>query len=120
MTGAGTVGIRTVGVCGAGTMGSGIAIVAARAGYGVVLHDTQEASLERARRQTVGFFERSVERGKLTRDTADAALAACTATAVLDDLAPCDLVLEAGFERLDMEREMFRTRNGDGPEREDG
>ena len=68
--------IRTVGVCGAGTMGSGIAIVAARAGYRVVLYDTHETSLERARRQTEGFFGKSVERGKLTREQADAALAA--------------------------------------------
>jgi 3-hydroxybutyryl-CoA dehydrogenase len=99
--------IRTVGVCGAGTMGSGIAIVAARAGYRVVLYDTHEESLERARRQTEGFFGKSVERGKLTREQADAALAASSSTSFLADLAECDIVIEAVFENLEVKRTLF-------------
>ena len=99
--------IRTVGVCGAGTMGSGIAIVAARAGYRVVLYDTHEESLERARRQTEGFFGKSVERGKLTAEQASAALDASTSTSFLADLAECDIVIEAVFENLEVKRTLF-------------
>lgn len=108
--------IRTVGVCGAGTMGSGIAIVAARAGCRVILYDTQEASLERARRQTAGFFDKSVERGKMSRGEADAALDACTATIRLDDLAGCDVVIEAVFENLAVKRELLGRLNAICPE----
>ncbi len=97
-------------------MGSGIAIVAARAGYRVVLFDTSDASLERARRQTEGFFGKSVERGKMTRDQADAALAACTTTTALADLAGCDAVIEAVFENLEVKRGLFRQLNGICPE----
>ena len=63
--------IRTVGVAGAGgTMGAGIAIVAARAGFATIACDVEAAALERARRQTEAFLRKSVERGKLTRDAA--------------------------------------------------
>ncbi len=109
--------IRTVGVCGAGTMGSGIAIVAARAGYRVVLYDTHETSLERARRQTEGFFGKSVERGKLTREQADAALAASSSTSFLADLAECDIVIEAVFENLEVKRTLFGQLNEICPDR---
>lgn len=108
--------IRTVGVCGAGTMGSGIAIVAARAGYRVVLYDTQAASLERARRQTEGFLAKSVERGKMTATQAEAALAACTATTDLAGLAGCDIVIEAVFESLPVKRDLFGRLNAICPD----
>jgi 3-hydroxybutyryl-CoA dehydrogenase len=103
--------IRTVGVCGAGTMGAGIAIVAARAGFQVALYDTSAESLERARRQTEGFFEKSVERGKMTRAQVDAVLAAYTRTTRLEDLAGCDVVIEAVFENLEVKRALFRSLN---------
>ena len=59
--------IKTVGVAGSGTMGAGIAIVAARAGFKTIVYDTREEALVRARKQTEGFFAKSVERGKLSR-----------------------------------------------------
>ena len=104
--------IRTVGVCGAGTMGAGIAIVAARAGYRTVLYDTQAASLERARGQTEGFFAKSVERGKMTEDQVAEALAGYTAVADLSGLADCDVVIEAVFENLEVKRALFAELNG--------
>ena len=60
--------IKTVGVAGSGTMGAGIAIVAARAGFRTIVYDTNADSLSRARKQTEGFFAKSVERKKLTQD----------------------------------------------------
>jgi len=67
--------IRTVGVAGSGTMGAGIAIVAARAGFETIVYDTQAEALERARRQIDAFFAKSVERGKLTQPQVDSMLA---------------------------------------------
>ncbi|MCP5155825.1 MAG: 3-hydroxyacyl-CoA dehydrogenase family protein [Ectothiorhodospiraceae bacterium] len=100
--------IRTVGVCGAGgTMGAGIAIVSARAGFDTVCFDADAAALDRARAQTEGFFGKSVERGKLSAEARDAALARMTATTDLGALAGCDLVIEAVFEDLAVKRELL-------------
>ena len=108
--------IKTVGVCGAGTMGAGIAIVAARAGHRVVLYDTKAETLERAAKQTSGFFGKSVERGKLTQTQVDGFLGAYTRTTDINDLAACDLVIEAVFENLAVKRELFGKLNAICPE----
>ncbi len=93
--------VRRVGVCGAGgTMGAGIAIVAARAGFETVCHDVDEAALEGARAQTAGFLGKSVERGKLEASERDAALVRLRQSTELAALAECDLVIEAVFEDL--------------------
>jgi len=103
--------IKTVGVCGAGTMGAGIAIVAARAGYRTLLYDTQETALERARKQTEGFFAKSVERGKLAQDQVDGILENYQRTTKLEDLAAADIVIEAVFENLGVKQELFGALN---------
>lgn len=108
--------IKTVGVCGAGTMGAGIAIVAARAGHQVVLYDTQEATLERAAKQTEGFFAKSVERGKLSREEVDTILGAYTRTTDINALAACDLVIEAVFENLEVKRTLLSELNAVCPD----
>ena len=93
--------IKTVGVCGAaGTMGAGIAIVAARAGFETICFDQSAEGLSRAARQTAGFFGKSVDRGKMKAEDRDAVLARMSTTTSLDGLAPCDLVIEAVFEDL--------------------
>jgi 3-hydroxybutyryl-CoA dehydrogenase len=103
-------GIRKVGVCGAGgTMGAGIAIVAARAGFEVVRQDLSAAALERSRRDTAGFFGKSMERGKMTAEDRDAVLARLTDTTTLDGLAACDLVIEAVFEDLGTKQALLRA-----------
>ncbi len=72
--------IRKVGVCGAGgTMGAGIAIVAARTGFETLAYDVNGETLARAAKQTQGFFAKSVERGKMTVEDRDAALARMSA-----------------------------------------
>ncbi|MPZ58931.1 MAG: 3-hydroxyacyl-CoA dehydrogenase family protein [Rhizobiales bacterium] len=97
-----------VGVCGAGgTMGAGIAIVAARAGYKVVCYDTAEAPLSRTVKQTEAFFQKSVERGKMSEADRDAVLARFERTTDLGRLAPCDLVIEAVFEDLSVKRKLI-------------
>ena len=104
--------IGTVAICGAGgTMGAGIAIVAARAGFRTLAFDTSEAGLSRARAQTQGFFDKSVARGKLSAEEREAALARWSPTTVLEDLAEADLVIEAVFENLEVKQELFGKLN---------
>ena len=92
--------IKTVGVAGSGTMGAGIAIVAARAGFRTLVYDTSADALARARKQTEGFYAKSVERKKMTQEQADRSLSALTGTTDIAGLAECDIVIEAVFEDL--------------------
>ena len=103
--------IKIVGVAGSGTMGAGIAIVAARAGFKTIVFDTQQAALDRARKQTEGFFAKSVERKKLTQTQVDTMLANLTATTRIDDMAACDIVIEAVFENLKVKHDLLAQLN---------
>lgn len=104
--------IAKVGVCGAaGTMGAGIAIVSARAGFETVCHDVDADGLERAARQTGSFLARSVERGRMSEDERQAALGRLAPAAGLDALGDCDLVIEAVFEDLPTKQALFRALN---------
>jgi 3-hydroxybutyryl-CoA dehydrogenase len=94
--------IKTVGVAGCGTMGAGIAIVAARAGFRTIVFDTRADALERSRKQTEGFFAKSVERGKLTNEQVATILGGLSGTTDIGALAQCDIVIEAVFEDLEV------------------
>ena len=104
--------IKTVGVAGAGTMGAGIAIVAARGGFETVTFDLKDDVLEAARKQTEAFFGKSVERGKLTQDEVDGIIARMRTTTELDNFEGCDVVIEAVFEDLAIKQELFGKLNG--------
>jgi 3-hydroxybutyryl-CoA dehydrogenase len=106
-----TAEIKTVGIAGSGTMGAGIAIVAARAGFKTIVYDTRQEALDRARKQTAGFFAKSVERRKLTQQQVDKIMGELTGTTRLADLAQCDLVIEAVFESLKVKHELFGELN---------
>jgi 3-hydroxybutyryl-CoA dehydrogenase len=100
--------IKTVAVCGAGgTMGAGIAIVAARAGFRTISYDVAMAPLERAEKQTAGFFEKSVERRKMTAEERDRTLGGMERTTDLGRLAEADLVIEAVFEELSVKKALL-------------
>ena len=102
---------KTVGVLGAGVMGSGIAQVTAIAGFPTVGYDVDADALTRAHEHvTTGRFglDGAVERGKLTREDADAALARLTFSASFDDAANTDVVIEAVPERLELKVRVFR------------
>jgi 3-hydroxybutyryl-CoA dehydrogenase len=100
--------IRTVGVCGAGgTMGAGIAITVARAGFRTICLDNSDAGLARAVRDTTAFFDNSVKRGKLTPAARDATVALLEWSTELQALAACDLVIEAVYESLDVKQKLF-------------
>lgn len=108
--------IRTVGVAGAGTMGAGIAIVAARAGFRTIVFDARQDALDRAREQTAAFLQKSEERGKLPPGGAKAALEQWEGTTQIDDLCVCDIVIEAIFEDLSVKHQLFAKLNDICPE----
>ncbi len=99
--------IKTVGITGCGTMGAGIAIVAARAGFRTVVYDTREDALARARKQTEAFFARSVERGKLAPENVNEILGRLSGTTSIKELQSSDIVIEAVFEDLKVKHALF-------------
>ncbi|MBI1991203.1 MAG: 3-hydroxyacyl-CoA dehydrogenase family protein [Betaproteobacteria bacterium] len=105
------VAIKTVGIAGSGTMGAGIAIVAARAGFKTIVYDTRQDAIDRARKQTAGFFAKSVERKKLTPAQVDRIMGDLTGTTRLGDLAACDIVIEAVFENLKVKHDLLGELN---------
>ena len=99
--------IRTVGVIGAGTMGSGIVEVAARSGLQVVAREMSPELVEAGRARVERSMDRAVSRGRLDEATRDAASGAIAWTTDLDELSGCDLVLEAVPESLPLKLEIF-------------
>ncbi|MFN8533936.1 MAG: 3-hydroxyacyl-CoA dehydrogenase family protein [Dehalococcoidia bacterium] len=96
-----------VGVVGAGTMGTGITIVTARAGFPTLLFDLDAVAVERALGQIRGFLAKGVERGKISQAAMEASVARITPTTTLEDLAGCDVVIEAVFEDLRVKQELL-------------
>jgi 3-hydroxybutyryl-CoA dehydrogenase len=99
--------IQRVGVVGLGTMGAGIAQVCVQAGVETVGREVTDELGERARERIAHYLGRGVDKGRLTADERDAALARLTTTTELADLEGCDLVIEAVVEELDAKREIF-------------
>jgi len=98
---------QSVGIVGAGTMGSGIAQLAARAGHRVVLFDVGEGASVSAKKRIEKEQEGLVARGKFTREEAGALVALVAAGDTIGDLAGCGLVIEAIVEDLDVKRRLF-------------
>ncbi|MEV7188653.1 3-hydroxybutyryl-CoA dehydrogenase [Kitasatospora sp. NPDC093102] len=101
--------VRTVGVCGSGTMATGIAEVFAKAGHPVLLAARSQEKAERAKAQLAKSLERSVAKGRLSAEARDAALALVTPVGRYAELAEVDLVVEAVAEDLAVKRELFAT-----------
>ncbi|WP_119280258.1 3-hydroxybutyryl-CoA dehydrogenase [Calidithermus roseus] len=100
--------IRKIGVVGAGQMGSGIAQVAAQAGYAVVLRDLEESFVERGLSTIRRSLAKLLEKGRLDQATHDASLERIQTTLQLSDLSDCDLVIEAIVESEPAKNELFR------------
>ena len=98
---------HTVGIVGTGAMGRGIAQIAAQAGSTVLLFDTQADAVAKAQAAITTQWDKLVEKGRLTPESAAAQKARLQAAAKLADLAGCDLIVEAIIERLDVKKGLF-------------
>jgi 3-hydroxybutyryl-CoA dehydrogenase len=101
--------ISTIGVVGAGTMGSGIAQTFAQAGFSVLLHDSSAGAFERARGAMTKSLSKFVEKGGVSATDMDAALSRVRPAASIGDLAGADYVIEAATEQLDVKQALFRA-----------
>jgi 3-hydroxybutyryl-CoA dehydrogenase len=102
-----TSDIKKVGVLGAGLMGHGIAQVTAAAGYDVVLREVDDATLQKGIGKIEKQLAKAVEKGKTSQEDADAVRGRIQGTTDYNDLADCDLVIEAMTEDLDGKLEMW-------------
>ena len=100
--------IKTIGVIGAGQMGSGIAQVAAVSGYNVILSDIKQEFVDRGMGGIQKSLGKFVEKGKLDAAAKDAALARIRTTLDLNEMKHADLVVEAAIEDLELKRKIFK------------
>ncbi len=100
--------IRRVGVVGLGTMGAGIAQVCVETGFETVGREVSAELGEKARGRIDHFLDRKVEKGQLVQAEKDSAIGRLSLTTELEDLAGCDLVIEAAFEDLAVKQKLFR------------
>ena len=100
--------IGSAGVVGSGTMGGGIAMNFANAGIPVIVLDQDEKNLERG----IGVIEKNyqmmVDRGRLSQEMKDGVMSLITPSLNYEDLADCDIVVEAVYENLDLKQEIFK------------
>lgn len=100
--------IKTVGVVGAGSMGSGIANLAAMSGFQVILRDIEEKYLQSGINRMERFMAKSVARGKMTEEQKQETLARIKTTTDMNDMKEADIVIEAVIEDLELKKEVFR------------
>jgi 3-hydroxybutyryl-CoA dehydrogenase len=99
--------IKTVGVLGCGLMGAGIAQVSAAAGYKTIVGEVEEPFLRKGLSRIEKFLEGGIERGKLTTQDKNTTLGNLTGTTTLEDLAACDLVIEAIVENIEQKAKSY-------------
>ena len=100
--------IKLVGVLGAGTMGNGIAQLAAQAGYQVVMRDIEDRFVENGLKAIEKFLTKSVEKGKMTEDQKKGVITKIKGTTRMEDLKDVDFVIEAVFEDLELKKSLFK------------
>jgi len=99
--------IKTIGVLGAGTMGSGIAQVAAEAGYEVIMRDIKDDFVHRGMTAINKNLGRAVDKGKKSKEEAEEIVGRIRGTTNLDDLSDADLVIEAVIENMELKKELY-------------
>jgi len=98
---------KKIGVVGAGTMGNGIAQLAAQMGAEVVMRDINDDFVQRGIKAVDKFLSKGVERGKVTAEQKSAVLGRILGTTDMGDLADCDFVIEAVIEDLDLKKQVY-------------
>ena len=101
------INYQHVGIVGAGAMGRGIAQIAAQAGSQVHLFDVNAAAVQQAHAAVLAQWDKLLEKGRIDAAQHQAYKASLQPAATLADLAPCDLVIEAAIERLDIKCKLF-------------
>ena len=101
--------VKTIGVLGAGTMGNGIAQVAAQAGFNVVMRDIEDRFVQGGLKNIDKFLAKSVEKGKMTADQKSAVMGRIKGTTKLEDMKGCDFIVEAVLEVMDLKKEVFKA-----------
>lgn len=104
--------IQTVGVLGCGLMGSGIAQVAAQAGYRTTVRDVSDALNEKGKARITKSLDKFVEKAKLSKEDRDATLGRLTFTTKVADLAKSDIVIEAVTEDLAIKNALWQELDG--------
>ena len=104
--------IKKIGVVGAGTMGNGIAQVAAQIGCSVVMRDVEDRFVENGLKNINRFLSKSVEKGKMTEDQKNEVLGRIKGTTSMADLKDVDLVIEAVLEDLNLKKAVFKELDG--------
>lgn len=99
--------IKKIGVIGAGQMGHGIALVAAKAGFSVILRDIKDDFVKNGIGKIERFLGKSVEKGKMNAEEKEKILSNVKGTTKLEDLKDADLVIEAIFENIKIKKELF-------------
>ncbi len=99
--------IKRVGVIGAGTMGGGISMNFLSAGIPVTIVEMQQEALDRGVGIMRKNYENTAKKGRITQDQVEAAMGALTPTLSMDDLADCDLIIEAVYESMDVKKDVF-------------
>ena len=99
--------VKKIGVIGAGQMGHGIALVAAKAGYDVVLNDVMEEYVKAGMGRIVKFLGKSVEKGKMAPEEKEAIFARIHPSVDLAVMGDCDLIIEAVIENASVKKELF-------------
>ncbi len=104
--------IKKIGVIGAGTMGHGIALVSAKAGFDVVMRDIKKEFVERGIKGITHFLEKSVEKGKMDTEEKEKIISRIKGTTTLKELKDADVIIEAIFENVEVKKELFKELDG--------
>jgi len=99
---------KKIGVIGAGQMGHGIALVAAKAGFDVILRDIKDEYVKKGLSKIERFLDKSIEKEKATVEEKKAILSHIKDTTKLEDLKDVDLVIEAIFENVEVKKALFK------------
>jgi 3-hydroxybutyryl-CoA dehydrogenase len=100
--------VKKIGVIGAGQMGHGIALVAAQAGFDVVLRDIKDEYVNKGIGKIDKFLSKSIEKGRMTEDDKKKIMSRIKGTTKLQDMKDADLVIEAIFENVQVKKELFK------------
>ncbi|MBS1536113.1 MAG: 3-hydroxybutyryl-CoA dehydrogenase [Bacteroidetes bacterium] len=103
-----------ISICGAGTMGRGIAIACLQAGHSVVVFDLSELAISKSKDYIIAQMNKSVEKKKITQEDADTYLKNISYSTIINDVAVCEIIIEAILEKPEAKFELFSSIENSG------